>query len=120
MSNPTTIPSLGTTADAVLRAWMIAQPRLNCQTVVGWIVCGGGTYDWREGKLHRVFPPEPRKLATFRPATKAECAEVEEAVRKGWLQIEDRPVSGVHYGEQRTGLGTLVLHRATGREIPES
>lgn len=112
-------PSLGSTVDAVLRAWQDRSPRGNCQSVVGVIVCGGGRYEWRSGVLWRTFPPRPDRLATAREATRGEVEEVEEAVRKGWLQITDEPVTGVQYGERRTAFGTLVLHQATGRTLED-
>lgn len=110
-------PALGETVDEVMVNWSRLRPRLNCQRVVGRIVSGGGTYEYREGVLYRVFDPCPSTMSSTRVAKVEEVAEVEEAARFGWLQVVDEPNTGIQYGNQKFGVGCLVLHQATGNQL---
>ena len=109
-------PSLGSTPGEIYAAWR-AYPTYGFGVVVGHVLPGPGSYDWRDGQLWRVFPSTRRKIATARLATPDELAQVDWAIRHGTLQIEIRPPSGVAV-QNEAKVATWVLHQATGRHLP--
>lgn len=114
------IKSLGKTAAEVYRNWAQAG-HYPGMTVVGW-VAGAGPFDWRNGRLFKTSRGR-RGVAIAEPATPAELALIDEAIRRGWFQIEARPHSGVLGGQGGGGTiaqaswATVILHQATGRAL---
>lgn len=79
-----------------------------------------GRFDLRGGEIYRVFPPSRKRVATARPATRDELAEIDWAIAHGALQIELQPHWGLIGGQCGGGLAVQdeypprVLYRATG------
>ncbi len=103
-------PSLGSNALEVWRAWrdLTAQGGENGR--IEALSVGMGTYQWREGKLWRLWKVE--RLPLREQVGKTEEDELWRGVCNGWVQVYLPACRGL-YPER-------VLHQSTGQAIPES
>lgn len=119
------IPTLGCTAVEIYRRW--EEARIPLMNVVGLIV-GYGVFFWYRGKLCRAFRYTRTAPATYELCTQDQLAEIDRAIKSGWIQIIAQPPTGLLYGKgtyRDTGpdphqLGIIVLHQATGKPLQEA
>lgn len=90
----------------------------------GWVVVGRiagvgvGLYYLKEGKVYRYFPSYGRILQNSRRAFSYEEQHIQEAMERGWFQVEVRPPSGITGAQNAASheVGTRVLYMATGQK----
>lgn len=104
-----------------LNLWELWQQRTDDYqgwVVVGRIVGGVGTYYLRDRKVYRYFPSYGRVLQTFRRALRYEEEYIQEAMERGWFQIEVRPPSGITGAQNAASqeVEMRVLYMATGQK----
>lgn len=112
--------SLGSTKAEIYKNWENYLPGPG-YIVVGLLV-GTGIFGWLHGRLIK-HEKISRGVATYRYVTNLELSLIDEAIDRGWLQIECRPTHGIIGGQG--GQGTIsqyecpviVLHQATGKEL---
>jgi hypothetical protein len=110
------IPSLGTTAAEIYRAWEAADAAPG-ERVVG-LITGEGKYGWLHGELVRLFDGRGGTPPTYEPQNSLSLAVVGDALERGLLQIQREPIPNRTYG-MPYGYGVTVLHQATGRPLAE-
>jgi hypothetical protein len=115
----TKIPSLGQTADEVIKNWMAYPFFMRC-TSVGFVF-ELGYFDWQYDKLRKLpkHPMKSRGPRWYEWATTSEEKMLWNALCNGWLQIDlvhvsDREKQSSH----SDGWIERELHRATGRKLP--
>jgi hypothetical protein len=116
-------PSLGNTSREIWNAWkeIRAYPR---QIIVG-VVCGTGCFAFNsrgEMKVCERFKcSNGAYISTVREPTKAELDDLDEAIQRGWIQIESHMISGCTgtYVYSNAGQTVKVHHQATGKPLPE-
>lgn len=121
-----TPPTLGCTVQQVLNRWRQMDEtgigRLPRMRLVGWSPCHGMKFDYRHGRLTRLFDPdqETGRPATARDASMSEKDIIVDALSKGEFQIQTEPSPGLTGMLKTPTFVTEHLHRATGRSIPLS
>ena len=103
-------PSLGSTALQVWRKWRELTEQGGENARIEALNPGEGVYQWREGKVWKLWKVE--RLPVCAELTDAEGDTLFDCVRKGYVQVYLPAYRGL-YKE-------IVLHQATGREMPES
>ena len=111
--------TLGISAQEIYRNWEKAKPGPG-QIVLGRIMLLGD-FSWLNGKII-AHERTRRGVATYRPATVSELAEIDLAILEGRLQVEAAAVSGVVTRKHRIVYRqhTCIYHQATGRKLEET
>lgn len=115
-----TAKTLGDTLPEIYQNWRNYIPGPSYITV-GFLPTVG-TFSWLHEKLvkHELTK---KGMAVYRPATTKEQDLIDEALSKGWLQIQAQATYGLVGGQG--GQGTIsqyecpviILHQATGRSL---
>lgn len=103
------------------QAWERATNEHKGSLVVG-LVPGYGTFDMRQGIIHRLLGGTRNAIRTARPITPDEATELEWAAAHGCLQIEIRPPTGVAHGEGGFGIAAAetpirTIWQANGKQV---
>lgn len=123
---PEAPPSIGKTGKEIWQRWknLTGVEVMPGETVVAIDVHNGGVFFWSGDELMRQDNAKTSQGATvagMRPATKKEIEGLHDSIDRGALQIESRAITGAMgvYTRVDAGATKKVIHRATGRPLPE-